>query len=156
MKIKRYLRGQNLEYTTVESTVHNLIWPIWPWRWQRCERARCLNKRPLFSSPNGAIFSAIRSQISPIIRHNRALWQFCTYPGIWRRLHLVNPRNRWSSTFRSIGQWLIFLEQIRQWSPLFRLFLGRWRLLVIHFPACPLNQFFTVAIEGEKNLYTAS
>ena len=55
-----------------------------------------------FSSPNGAVFSAIQRQIDPIIRYSRALWPFCPSPDNQCRPYLVNPKKWWP--FRLRGQ----------------------------------------------------
>lgn len=81
---------------------------------------RCLSGRNLCAKR--AIFSAIWPRIGPIIRHSKSLSPFCPSPCSRCRSHLMNPRNtKWQSIFLQSS---ISSEQIRQRTPLFRLFLG--------------------------------
>lgn len=67
-----------------------------------------------FLRPRGW-FSAIRRQISSIIRYSLTLYPFCLSPDsqIDRcRSHLMDPRKRWPSPFRLVRQYSASLEHI--------------------------------------------
>jgi len=95
--------GPNLENMVDEVAVLSPIRPIWPCRGRKCEPVRCHDGRALFSSPNGAVFSAIRRRIGPIIRHSTALRPFFPSTGSRCRSHLVNPKKRGAITFPADG-----------------------------------------------------
>jgi len=84
--------------------IRSPIRPVWPWQERKCEPVRCHDGRALFCSPNAAVCSAIRRRIGAIIRHSEALWPFCPSTGSRCRSHLVNPKKRWPSPFRPMGQ----------------------------------------------------
>jgi len=70
---KKKSHGPNLENMVNGVAVHSPIRPIWPWRGRKCELVRCHDGKALFSSPNGALFSAIRRQIAQyfgIVQHS--------------------------------------------------------------------------------------
>jgi len=96
------------------GVVRSPIRPIWTWRGRKCEPVRCHNGRALFSSPNGAVFSAIRRRIGPITRHSTALLPFCPSPGSRCRSHPVNLKKRWPSPFRPMEQTSPSSEQVRR------------------------------------------
>jgi len=73
LETKRTATGTNMENMVDGVAVRSPIRPIWPWRGRKSEPVRCHDGRALFSSPNGAVFSAIRRRIGPIIQHSTAL-----------------------------------------------------------------------------------